>query len=117
MLAYQLGQEEGRGGSHDEGDHHQRQRMGECGAVTPFTIRKGREELGNAFAEVDGKAKDRTQLNHDRVHLPVAAREVESEDLFGDAQMRGGAYGEKFREALDNAEEQGKKVVVHRINL
>src|SRR4051812_32640980 len=91
--------------------------MRQCGAVAAFTPGKGRKEFRYAFAKVDRQAEDRAQLDHDRVHLPVAAAEVKSEDLFGDSQMRRRAYRKKFGEAFDDAEESREKVIVHRINL
>src|SRR3954463_2349168 len=86
--------------------------MRERGPVAAFTLGKGRKEFSDAFAEINRQTEDCTQLDHDGVHLPVAAGKIEPEDLLGDSQMRRGAYGKKFGEAFDDAEESREKVVV-----
>ena len=42
-----------------------------------FALWKCRKQFGNSFAKIYRQAQNRAQLNHNRVHLPVAAREID----------------------------------------
>ena len=79
--------------------------MGPHGSVATFTTGKRGEELGDALAKIDRKAQDGAQLNNDGVHLPVAAAEADVKQRLADAQMRGGANRQEFRETFDDAED------------
>src|SRR4051812_41196662 len=105
MLSDQLGQQERRDGGDNERDHHERERMRESSAIAAFTLGKRRDELRDARTEVDWQAKYGPELDDDGVHLPVAAGEVEAEELLGDAEMRGGAYGKKLGETFNDAQD------------
>jgi hypothetical protein len=54
--------------------------------------------------KINRQREDRTELNHDRVHLPEAIVKIDVQQRLADAQMRGGAYREKFGQSFDDAE-------------
>ncbi len=45
------------------------------------------------------------ELDHDRVHLPVRIGQVDVQQRLCDPQVRRRANGQKFRESLDDAEQ------------
>ena len=77
------------------------QSFGECGQKTH-----------DPMPEVNGQTEDRPELDHDREHFPVAVAKIDMEQRFRDTQVRSRTDGQKLSEALDNAEEDGKKIVV-----
>src|SRR5579863_3122329 len=62
--------------------------------------------------EINRQAKNRPELDHDREHLPVAVAEVDAEYRLRYAQVSGGTDGQEFRESFNDAENDGKKIVV-----
>src|ERR1700720_2829626 len=96
----------------DEGDDNEAEWMREDGAVAAFAARKCGEKFRDALAEIDRQAKDRAELDDDRVHLPVVVAEIDVKQEFGDAQMRGGADGYEFGKAFYDAEDEREKIVV-----
>ncbi len=88
------------------------ERMSEGGAVSAFAPRKRGKKFGDAFAKKNRQAENGSELNHDGVHLPIAAGEADVEQGFSDAQMRGGADGDEFGDSFDDAEKQRDQVIV-----
>ena len=82
------------------------------GAISAFTVRKGREKFGNAAPEIDGQTQNRAQLDDDGIHLPIAVREADVQQRFREPQVRGRTDGQEFGEAFDNSQDQGEQVVV-----
>src|SRR6185312_14302755 len=74
--------------------------------------RKGGEKSSNPVAEVHRQAQNGTQLNHDAVHLPVSVGQAEVKNRLRNAQVRGGTDRKKFRESLDDSQDDGQQVVV-----
>ena len=68
--------------------------------------------MNDPAPEVNRKAKDGAELNGDGEHLPVAVFQVHTQKGFGDAQMSGRTDGKKLGQSLDDAEEEGQRVVV-----
>src|ERR1051325_7143523 len=81
--------------------------------VTSFALWECRNELSNGSSEVDREGKDRTKLNHDRVHFPKTIVQIDLQKCFGDAQMRGRANREEFSQSFNDAEEDGDEVIGH----
>src|SRR5579863_4678090 len=70
------------------------------------------DETHDPGPEINRQAKNRPELDHDREHLPVAVAEVDAEYRLRYAQVSGGADGQEFRESFNDAENDGKKIVV-----
>src|SRR5579884_1629391 len=87
--------------------------MSPHGAVAAFAARESRQELRDPASEVDGDGDDRTQLDDDRIHLPISAAEVDAEQRFTDAQVRRRRDRQKLGQSFDDAEYDGEKVGVH----
>ena len=73
MFANNLGEQKRGNCCNHKGDRNQAERMRQGSAVAALAPRKSGQKLGDALAEIDGKAENRSQLNHNRVHFPVAA--------------------------------------------
>ena len=86
--------------------------MSENGAVATLAARKRGKKLRDASAEIDGQTENRAELDDDGVHLPVAAGQRDMEQGFGDAQVRGGADGQEFRETFDDSQDDGQQIVI-----
>ena len=65
--------------------------------------------LAMRLAKIDRQAQDRTQLNHDGVHLPVAVGEADVQQRFRNPQVRGGADGQKFGETFHDSQHEESK--------
>src|ERR1700722_14562296 len=93
--------------------------MRERRPVTAFAARKGGKKRRNTAAEIHRPAQDCTQLNDNRVHLPVAV--IESE-MWGETrsvqqrlrkpQVRGRTDRQKFRKTFHDSQNQRQQVVV-----
>ena len=70
-LLDQFGQQKGRHRGKDERNQGQTERMRENVAIAIFATREGANEIDDAPGEQQQQRQDRTQLNDDRVHLPV----------------------------------------------
>ncbi len=84
-------QEKCRNRRHYERNDSQAQRMRQDRSVPALAFWKCRKKLCDTLTEINGQAQNRAQLDHDRVHLPVAAREINVQKRFADSQMRSGA--------------------------
>ena len=89
MFADDFGQQERRNCSDDERDQCQAERVREYSAVAAFAPRKSGEEFCDTRAEVDGEAEDRAELDDDRIHLPIAVRQADVQQCFGNSEMGG----------------------------
>jgi hypothetical protein len=78
-------------------------KLSKCFPITLVAFRKGSQELRDPFTKINRQAKNRAQLNHDRIHLPVAARQAYVEKGFGNPQMRRRADGQKFRQSFNDS--------------
>src|SRR4051812_40004443 len=81
-------------------------------AVATFSAGESAEELDDALAKVDRQAQDGAQLNHNRVHLPVAAIERHVQERFCDAQVRRRADRQELGESFNNSQKYGKEIIV-----
>src|SRR6266446_3626334 len=81
-------------------------------AVAPLALWKSGKELCDPFAKINWQAKDGAQLNHDRVHLPVAARQANMEQRLRNSQVRRRANRQEFSQPLDNSQQKGQYVIV-----
>jgi hypothetical protein len=81
-------------------------------AIAPRPLRERGEEPQDPLPEIDRQRQDRAQLDDDGEHLPVAILQIDAQQRFGNAQMRGRAYRQKFGQAFDDAQDQGKKIGV-----
>src|SRR5690349_19757487 len=86
--------------------------MRQHGAVAPLSFGKRGEKFDDALAEIYRQREDRSDLNNNRVHFPVAAGQAHMQKSLADAQMRRGADGKKFGEAFDDAQKNTQQVVV-----
>src|SRR5208283_3416286 len=86
--------------------------MGQVVAVFLLALGKGREELGDVLAEINGQNQDRAELDDDGIHLPVAALQRHVQQDFGNAEMGGGTDGQELGESFDNSQQHGQKIVV-----
>src|ERR1700682_2511868 len=116
MFADDLGQQKRGNRGDDEGYGRQTEWMGEGGAVATLAAREVPEELGDSGAEIHGKRKNGAELDDDGVHLPVAVAEVDVKQGFAETQMGRRAYGQKFGESFDDAEQDGQQVVVQSVS-
>src|SRR5882762_6246920 len=98
-----LGEQESGDRRHHKGHHDEAQRMRKECAVAASAFRKSSQELRDPFTKVNRQAKNRAQLNHDRIHLPVAARQAYVEKGFGNPQMCRRADGQKFRQSFNDS--------------
>ena len=112
ILPDHLLEQERRACRADERNCGQAQRVRQDGAVAAPALRKRLKETGNAAVEEDRQAEDGAQLDHDGEHLPVAVFEIDSEQGLSDAQMGGGTDRQELGEALDDAKDQGKQIIV-----
>src|SRR5262245_48587756 len=80
-------------------------------SVAALASWKSRKESSNSFPEIDRQAGDCPQLNHNRIHLPIAAGEVDMQQRFAEAQMCRRANGKKLCQTLDNSQQHGQEVV------
>ena len=98
---------------HHESDHRQTERMRENGPVAAFPGRKGANKLQNPVPEINRKGQDSAELDDDRVHLPKAVVQIETEYGFNNPEVRGRANRQKFRQPLDDSEKEGEQIIVH----
>src|ERR1700730_12682759 len=117
MLADYLGEQEGRYRDADEGDERERERMIQRGAIARLTFGEGADEFEDAPDEEEEERENGAKLDDDGVHLPVRIAEVDVEQRFRDPQVGGRADGQKFRQSLDDAEQDRDDVVVHALPL
>ena len=71
-----------------------------------------RNQLRDALAEIDRQASDRADLDHNGIHLPVAALQTDMQQGLGDAQMRRGADRQKLCQPLNNSQNHRHQVIV-----
>src|SRR5579871_3780148 len=83
-------------------------------AVSSLTAGERGQKFDDSVAKIYRQNENVAQLNHDRIHFPVATIERDVEERFGQAQMRHGTDRQKFREALDDAEQNREEVVVQK---
>ena len=95
MLADDFNQQERRDRSNDKRNRDETQGVREYGFVALLAARKSGEEPGNPGAEIEKQRQDRTELDHDGVHLPVAIGETDVQQSLGNTQMRRRTYGER----------------------
>ncbi len=88
--------------------------MVEPGAVAALAARKGAEELDDPFEIKQQQGKDRSCLDHDRVHLPVRVIQGNLHQRFSDAQMRRGADRQELGQAFHNAQQDRLNVNVQK---
>jgi hypothetical protein len=81
-------------------------------AVAIFPLRKRTQEFRDSRSKVNWKAQDRAQLNHDRVHLPIAIGQINVQQRFSDSQMGRGTHWQKFCETFNNPQHYRKQIVV-----
>ena len=93
VLANNLRQKKCRNGGDDEGNNRQPKRMSKGSSVPVLTLRKSGEEFRDPGPEIDGQAQNRSQLDDDGVHLPIAVSQVDVEESFGDTQVGSGTHG------------------------
>src|SRR6266700_2402533 len=75
-------------------------------------MRERVQKFGDPGAKINGQAQDRAQLNDDRVHLPIAVTQIDVKQRLSNAEVCGRADRQELRQALDNAKNRRKKVVV-----
>ena len=80
--------------------------------IAAFAPRKRGKKFRNTLTKINRHADNRPELDHDRVHLPVAVAQIDVQQKFRDAQMGGGADGNKFGEAFHDAEDERDQVIV-----
>src|SRR5438876_5397543 len=88
--------------------------MGQRRSVAIFAMRECFQKVGDPCTKINGQAQNRTQLNDDRVHLPISVTQVDVKQRLSNAQMRGRADRQELRQTLDNAKYRRKKVVVQK---
>ena len=71
--------------------------MGKEVAVSAFSAWKGGKKFQDPIPKINRQRQDRSQLNHNRVHLPIGVMQIEMQQCFNDPQMSGRADRQKFR--------------------
>src|SRR5712691_10952860 len=112
MLANYLSQQERGNGSDHKRNRCQSEWMRQCSSVPIFAMRKGAQKFCNSRAKINRKAQDRSQLDHDRVHLPISISEIDVKQRFGNSQVRRGTDGQKFGQTFNDAKHDGQQIVV-----
>jgi hypothetical protein len=92
----------GNGGD-DEGYQRQTQGMRKNRSISAFSSWKRRKEPRDGCPEIDRQRQDRSELNHDGVHLPKAVVQIDLEQRFGDPQMGRRADRQELGQAFNNA--------------
>src|SRR5215470_379388 len=82
--------------------------------IAAFTARKRTEKFQDASPKKSRQCNNSAELNDDAVHLPEAILQINVQQRFRDAEMRGRTYGEKLRQAFNRAEKNREKVIIHR---
>ena len=85
MFSDNLCEQESRNCSDHKRDQREAQRVCQNCAITLFALRKCRKQFGNSFSKIYRQAQNRAELNHNCVHLPVAAREINVQKRFGNS--------------------------------
>ena len=88
----------------DERNHHQRQRMCQPIAILNLTLWKSLDQLHDPLAEIKRQRKDRTELDDDRVHLPIRLVQRKIEQLLADAQVSGRTDRKELRQTFHDSE-------------
>ena len=88
----------------NERNEREPERMRENIAAPALAPRKSRKKFQDPIPKINRQRQDRSQLNHNRVHLPVGIMQIETQQCFDNPQMRGRADGQKFRQPFDNTE-------------
>src|SRR5215813_2572905 len=112
MLADHFSQKKSGDCGHEKGNQCKPERMRQGGAIAVFASWKCAEKLCEACAEINRQAQNRAELDDDGVHLPVAVAEVDVKQKFGDAQVSGGADGQKLGQPFDNSQDERKQIIV-----
>ena len=112
MFSNQLGHQKCGDRSDHKRHHDQPERMRQWIAVAPLALGKRGEKLRDPFAKINWQAKNGAELNHNRIHFPVAARQANVEQRLRNSQVRRRADRQKFRQPLDNSQQQGQYVIV-----
>src|SRR5579872_3378481 len=86
--------------------------MGEICPVAAFALRERGKKFDDALTKVDRQAGDGTQLDDDRIHLPVPTGQTDVHQRFGDSQVRRRTDGDKLRQTLNYTKNRGKHVIV-----
>ena len=82
--------------------------MRQDGAIAAFAIRKRANKPHNATPKINRQSENGSELDHDRVHFPEPIMQIDMQQRFADAQMRGRTDRKKLGQSLDNAEKDGK---------
>jgi hypothetical protein len=72
-------------------------------AVATLALGESAKVSDDAGEKEHEEGEDGTELNYDGVHLPIGVGEVDFEEGLSEAQMSGGAHGEKFCQTFDDA--------------
>ena len=62
--------------------------MCEHRTIAAFAIRKGAEKFGDPMTEKNRQRQNRSELNHDRIHFPKAAVQIEAKQCLDNSQVR-----------------------------
>ncbi len=101
---------------HHKRHAHQPQRVRQNCPVASLALRKCGQKCRDALAKIHWQAQNCPQLNHDRVHLPIAVRQIDVKQRFTDAQMRRRAHRQKLRQSLHDPQQHGQQVVAQIIS-
>jgi hypothetical protein len=87
MRADDIGQEKRGYGGANEGDKGESERVIPESMLAVLASWEGTNEFDDATGEEQSKGENGTELDDDRVHLPVGIVKADVEERFADAQM------------------------------
>src|SRR5262245_34309571 len=87
--------------SHDKCNEREGQWMRKNGAISEFTLGKRTNKLYNPTPKINRQRQNGSELDHDCIHLPEAVLQIDVQQSFADAQMRGRTHREKFGQSFD----------------
>lgn len=96
VFADDFGQGPRRNRGHDKCYDRKTQWMCEDGAIPAFSLRKGTNKPHDAVPKIHWQSENGSELDHNRVHFPEAIVQVDVQQRFTNAQMRGRAHRKKF---------------------
>ena len=96
VFADDFSQRPRRNRGHGKCDDRKTQWMRDDGAIPAFSLRKGTNKLHDAVPKIHWQSENGTELDHNRVHFPEAIVEVDVQERFANAQMRGRAHRKEF---------------------
>jgi hypothetical protein len=90
-----------RNRGHHKCDKREAQRVREDGAIAAFALRKCADKFDNATPKINRLSENGSELDDDCVHFPKPIMQIDMQQRFADAQVRGRTHRKKFSKSLD----------------